>query len=96
MDRPSQISNVASRRRQLKISPELQRLLVCPRCKRHPVVQDADELVCGGRCRDHRYPIIDGIPILINDENSVFAVSDYVEAARRTGAPSERAERRVR
>lgn len=43
-----------------------------------------------------RFPIVNGVPVLINDENSVFAVSDYQGPADYVGASYGRAADRVR
>jgi SAM-dependent methyltransferase len=57
--------------------------LVCPRCR--AALRPADEtLACTG-C-DQVYPVVRGVPVLINDDNSVFAIADYVEAAGYEGA----------
>jgi len=47
------------------LDPELVALLVCPAC-REPVREDHDWLVCGGCGK--RYPIRDGIPIMLVEE----------------------------
>ena len=41
-----------------------------------------------------RYPIVDGIPILINEGNSVFRIADYV--GREPPSLAARASRRLR
>jgi len=47
------------------IDKELLDILACPVCKT-PVTQDGDRLVCG-KC-GRRYPIRDGIPVMLVDE----------------------------
>lgn len=47
------------------IDRELLEILACPACK-SPVVQQQDRLVCTG-C-GLRYPIRDGIPVMLVDE----------------------------
>lgn len=47
------------------IDPKLLEILACPACKT-PVRPDGDRLVCG-QCR-RRYPIRDGIPVMLVDE----------------------------
>ena len=49
---------------------------VCPKDK-SPLKPAGDDLWCA-HC-ETRFPVIRGIPILINDENSVFAISDYTD-----------------
>ncbi|TMI84308.1 MAG: Trm112 family protein [Bacillati bacterium ANGP1] len=47
------------------IDKELLEILACPAC-RAPVVQRADRIVCT-KC-GRRYPIRDGIPVMLIDE----------------------------
>jgi SAM-dependent methyltransferase/uncharacterized protein YbaR (Trm112 family) len=54
--------------------------LVCPVCK-SPVTQGSDELTCtSGACGVH-FPVIDGIPILINQASSLFPLELYRKRA---------------
>jgi uncharacterized protein YbaR (Trm112 family) len=48
-------------------TPESLRWLVCPVC-RHSLTLDANSVRCSG-C-DRRYPILDGIPVLLADRAS--------------------------
>ncbi len=48
-------------------------MVVCPRCK-----SDLNDLRCFG-C-GLTFPRVGGIPVLINEENSIFRLSDFVEA----------------
>ena len=47
------------------ISPELLEILACPACKT-PVKLEGERLVCG-QC-GRRYPIRDGIPVMLIEE----------------------------
>lgn len=47
------------------LDPKLMEILACPACK-EPVTQEGDRIVCGGCGK--RYPIRDGIPIMLIDE----------------------------
>ena len=47
------------------IDPNLLEMLACPACKT-PVTLEAEQLVCG-QCQ-RRYPIRDGIPVMLIDE----------------------------
>lgn len=49
-----------------KIDEDLIQILQCPAC-RGEVAEVGDEIVCQGECR-RRYPIRDGIPIMLIDE----------------------------
>ncbi len=51
--------------------------LICPAC-RADLRRDADAYHCAG-C-EKAYPVIDGVPVLINDANSVFAIDDFRSA----------------
>jgi SAM-dependent methyltransferase/uncharacterized protein YbaR (Trm112 family) len=52
-------------------------ILCCPRCKR-PFDAPADgTLRCSDAACGRSFPIVDGKPVLIDDERSVFSVADY-------------------
>lgn len=60
----------------MKLSKELQSKLICPETKsailikdHHLVPEDSDSV---------KYPISNGIPILINEKNSIFDIEDFV------------------
>lgn len=55
------------------ISQELLDILVCPACKTKVVLED-DLLVCSGCGR--RYPIRDGIPVMLIEEGDKLRRSD--------------------
>lgn len=57
--------------------------LTCPRC-RSALLDDAGSCRCA-RC-DQAYPVVRGVPVLINDQNSVFAVADYLDGSGYEGA----------
>ncbi len=62
-----------SDRSDLSVSISILDILRCPKCKgKLTRVGGYLECSCGGR-----YPIEDGIPILINEQNSVFSIADY-------------------
>lgn len=52
--------------------------LRCPRCMNY-LVKVANTLSCKNSNCQNIYPIIKGVPILINEENSVFSIQDYLE-----------------
>src|SRR5688500_18176153 len=51
--------------------------LVCPRCRSTLLAEGKSELVCSGSACGRIFPVVDGTPILIHDENSVFAIADF-------------------
>jgi SAM-dependent methyltransferase len=66
--------------------------LVCPR-EHTPLAECADGLVCPA-CGT-RFPRVHGVPVLINDANSVFAVADYLGPDSYEGAAYGRADDRT-
>jgi uncharacterized protein YbaR (Trm112 family) len=54
------------------IGPELLAILVCPRChaqlRAMPPIGPAETLNCSGQGCGLRYPVRDGIPVLLVDE----------------------------
>jgi SAM-dependent methyltransferase len=53
-------------------------LLRCPVCRSGVAVSDVAVLCTNGRCHC-RFPVIDGVPVLINENSSVFKVEDFVQ-----------------
>lgn len=51
--------------------------LICPTCKSADLANQGNEILC--RNCLVRYPIARGVPVLINDNNSLFSRSDYIE-----------------
>jgi uncharacterized protein len=53
------------------ISPELLEVLACPKCKQKVELnEDGNALVC--QADRLRYPIVDGIPVMLIDEAESF------------------------
>lgn len=50
-------------------------LLQCPVCG-SDLKKSSDSYACDS---SHRFPIVDGVPVLIDDERSVFSVSDFTD-----------------
>ncbi|MCC6696963.1 MAG: methyltransferase domain-containing protein [Candidatus Hydrogenedentes bacterium] len=60
----------------MKLSPEVVGLLVCPCCGSR--LRDAERsLACTGSVCGVSFPVIDGIPVLLNESNSLFRFSDF-------------------
>ena len=52
----------------MPIDERLQEVLACPNCRGDlEYLEASDELVCRGEC-GYRYPVRDGIPVLLIDE----------------------------
>ena len=60
----------------------MQERLRCPVCKGQ-LICESDECICQRVGCGARFPIIDGIPVLINEANSVFRIQDFVTQAPR-------------
>jgi len=60
-----------------RLSAELEGRLCCPICK--ALIKRVDN---GFQCQDAQcnavFPVLNGVPILIDEKNSLFAISDYV------------------
>jgi SAM-dependent methyltransferase len=54
-----------------------QRYLACPICK-SSLVRGESEHICSDPGCGARYPLVNGVPILINGARSVFAIDDFV------------------
>ncbi len=57
--------------------------LACPVC-RGVLVHASDGLVCTNAVCGCRFPTVDGVPILINESNSVFSTDDFLEKRQTT------------
>jgi uncharacterized protein YbaR (Trm112 family) len=75
----------------MKITTALQERLICPRC-RTPLSPRGESFVCKNCGND--YPVISGIPILIDESASGFRISGY--QAPRPRGQAERAKRALR
>jgi SAM-dependent methyltransferase/uncharacterized protein YbaR (Trm112 family) len=55
----------------------IQKMLRCPNC-RGRLVRHNGKLGCANHNCKMQFPVVDGIPVLINDDHSVFARADFV------------------
>ncbi|MBI5397723.1 MAG: methyltransferase domain-containing protein [Verrucomicrobia bacterium] len=62
---------------QLRISPTVQELLRCPRCHAK-LKHTGPQFECTNSECQTLFPIVDGIPVLINERSSVFSCEDFV------------------
>lgn len=60
----------------LRLSAALVAALQCPCCS-SALQRNGNELVCGNTDCAERYPIVDGVPVLINEDNSTLALETY-------------------
>ncbi len=71
------------------ISEDLLRILVCP-ISRKPVVQVGDWLYSTDAGTRRKYPIRDGLPIMLIDEAQVAEVAEFQDAMRQAGRAGTR------
>src|SRR5215510_10564531 len=67
----------------VRLSESIQSRLRCPSC-RSPLSVTADCARCHNPACTARFPVLDGIPILINEKNSVFSIDDFVQGRNTT------------
>ncbi len=61
-----------------KTSVYIRSTLVCPRCKLK-LSSRSNYYVCKNEACKEKYPVVNGTPILINEENSLFEVQDFIK-----------------
>ncbi len=61
----------------IKLSETVQQMLCCPICKARLVLYD-EHYQCKNSVCNFFFPIINGIPILIDEDNSVFSIDDFI------------------
>jgi uncharacterized protein YbaR (Trm112 family)/SAM-dependent methyltransferase len=62
---------------QIQISQAVQKLLRCPIC--HAKLKQAEQqFECTNSICNTHFPIIEGIPVLINEQSSIFSLDDFV------------------
>lgn len=67
-----------------RVSDELMKILVCPQTKAR-LIQDGDWLYSTDARTRRRYPIVDGIPILLVDRSEVVEESEFGRVMREAG-----------
>jgi SAM-dependent methyltransferase len=61
-----------------RLSDSVRSRLRCPVC-RSPLDLAGEDVRCSGAQCGARFPIVDGIPILINEKTSIFSLDDFTE-----------------
>ena len=61
----------------IRAPKSVQEKFCCPVCNAS-LKHFADKLICQNDTCFSEFPIVDGIPVMINDKNSVFSIDDYV------------------
>jgi uncharacterized protein YbaR (Trm112 family) len=59
-----------------ELPQQIQRLLCCPICKEKITIVD-NQCECENKRCASVFPIIDGVPILINEQSSIFSIDDF-------------------
>jgi len=59
------------------LSPAIVRLLRCPAC-RSPLRQGADHLQCPAHHCGIRFPVVGGVPVLLNEQRSLFRIQNVL------------------
>ena len=62
----------------MRLSEEVVGLLRCPACKSELEIEDVQFRCINSECRSV-FPIVDGIPILIDDRRSLFRIDDFMQ-----------------
>jgi SAM-dependent methyltransferase len=76
---------------QMRLSDAVRQILRCPACG--SVLEGDAELRCTG-C-ERRFPVVDGIPILIDEASSLFSLADFLDDRPTTWQPTSRARQTV-
>lgn len=67
----------------IKLSEETQNLLCCPVCKSGLKVMNNECKCINNECNSY-FPFVDGIPILIDNNSSVFSAKDFLQQGKDT------------
>ena len=59
------------------LSEFVQEFIWCPICNDKLSIIE-EEIVCTNPNCNSYFPIVDGIPVLLNEESSIFSINDYV------------------
>ena len=62
---------------QIRIPETLQGSLRCPVCRANLRLVD-QHIACTNPACDTRFPVVDGIPVILNERSSVFSIDDFV------------------
>ena len=78
-DAPAHDAQPESELMQSRNGASVDALIRCPACRSALERLEAEYLCAGGEC-GRRFPVVDGVPVLIDDQHSVFSTSDYSPA----------------
>lgn len=74
---------------ELKLNHHVRERLCCPRCRSSLVWSPTNALCSSTEC-GRNFPIIHGIPVLIDESKSIFDIADFVERSETTFRTSDR------
>jgi len=57
--------------------------LRCPACRHNLHIKES-RFRCNSKACGSEFPLVNGIPILIHDQNSVFAIADFLQGIKTT------------
>jgi hypothetical protein len=77
----------------MKISQEIQQRIICPKTKTRLIASD-DHLQAEADPQI-RYPVVNDIPVLINNQNSIFSIEDFTKQVNTTFELDETAFRKL-
>src|SRR4030043_1591626 len=66
---------------EIRLSQDIIEILRCPRCK-STLIQFEYQFQCSNQDCSLNFPILNGIPILINDENSIFPTKQLLRQSK--------------
>ncbi len=78
----------------IKLAENTQKLLCCPVCK-SSLELSGSQLECTNSSCKASFPIVNQIPILIDDSSSVFSVSDFIDDESTILKPKSQLERKI-
>jgi len=78
----------------LKLAESTQKLLRCPVCMSNLEVI-SNQLECRNTQCKTCFPVIDNVPILLNESSSVFSISDFLDSEKTTLKPKSKIERLI-
>jgi len=70
----------------LRLQPSIRVLLRCPACE-SMLADAAESLICTNTACLAIFPIVNGVPVLINEKTSIFRIRDFVDGHSTTSAP---------
>ncbi len=62
----------------VKLTEITQEQLCCPICH-SKLLGESETLLCANSQCEAKFPIVDSIPVLINESSSIFSISDFIE-----------------